>query len=463
MASSTSTAQQRTGLVQWLDLMNSAVEQLSDDKVKLTVDVPAHDVHHAVEHAANDLAASVRIPGFRQGKVPRPILIKRVGKERLYTEAVESHIGGWFWNAATRARVNPIAQPQYEYELPASESEDWRFSATVEVQPKPEPADWTQLEVPKHEAEVPAEAVQTELEALQQTVGELVPVEGRPAQDGDTAVIDLIADDGSAQRDYVIDLGSERLVEEVENGILGLSPGESREIAYELADGTRRNATVTVNELKERVVPPLDDDLAKAASEFDTLDALRAEIEDRLRGQVDDELEGLFRAATVDELVRATKFSAAGPLVEARTRELVTGLARSLQARGIDADSYLQLTGQTPEVLESRLRAEAAMSVARELVLEAVADKLGIQVSDDEIRDELRTAGETDEDIEQFVAEGGADRVRDDIRLKKALDRVVAEVKPIAPELHEAREAIWTPEQEQAAETPKLWTPGSKE
>jgi trigger factor len=463
MAASTSTAQQRTGLVQWLDLMNSAVEQLSDDKVKLTVDVPAHDVHHAVEHAANDLAASVRIPGFRQGKVPRPILIKRVGKERLYTEAVESHIGGWFWNAATRARVNPIAQPQYEYELPASESEDWRFSATVEVQPKPEPADWTQLEVPKHEAEVPAEAVQTELEALQQTVGELVPVEGRPAQDGDTAVIDLLADDGSAQRDYVIDLGSERLVEEVENGILGLSPGESREIAYELADGTRRNATVTVKELKERVVPPLDDDLAKAASEFDTLDALRAEIEDRLRGQVDDELEGLFRAAAVDELVRATKFSAAGPLVEARTRELVTGLARSLQARGIDADSYLQLTGQTPEVLESRLRAEAAMSVERELVLEAVADKLGIQVSDDEIRDELRTAGETDEDIEQFVAEGGADRVRDDIRLKKALDRVVAEVKPIAPELHEAREAIWTPEQEQAAETPKLWTPGSKE
>ena len=441
--------------------MNTAVEKLSDDKVKLTVDVPAHDVHHAVEHAANDLASSVRIPGFRKGKVPRPILLQRVGKERLYSEAVESHIGGWFWNAATRARVNPIAQPEYEYELPANESEDWRFSATVEVQPKPEPADWSQLEVPKHEAEVPVEAVQAELDALQTTVGELVPVEGRPAQDGDTAVVDLIAEDGSAQRDYVVDLGSERLVEEIENGIRGLAPGESREIAYELADGSRRSATVALKELKQRVVPPLDDDLAKAASEFDTLDELRAEIEGRLRGQVEDELEGLFRAAAVDELVKATKFSAAGPLVEARTRELLTGLARSLQARGIDADSYLQLTGQSPEVLEGRLRAEAAMSVARELVLEAVADKLGIQVSDDEIRDELRTAGETDEDIELFVAEGGADRVRDDIRLKKALDRVVAEVKPIAPELHEAREAIWTPEQEQATETPKLWTPGS--
>jgi trigger factor len=443
--------------------MNPVVEQLSEDKVKLTVDVSAHEVHHAVEHAANDLAASVRIPGFRKGKVPMPILLQRVGKERLYSEAVESHIGGWFWNAATRARVNPIAQPEYEYELPAGEGEDWSFSATVEVQPKPEPADWSQLEVPKHEAEVPTEAVQAELEALQKTVGELVPVEGRPAEGGDTAVVDLIAEDGSAQRDYVVDLGSERLVEEIENGIRGLTTGESREIAYELADGTRRSATVTLKDLKQRVLPPLDDDLAKAASEFETLDELRGEIEGRLRAQVEEELDGLFRAAAVDELVRATKFSAAGPLVEARTRELLNGLARSLQARGIDANSYLQLTGQSPEVLEARLRAEAAMSVAREVVLEAVADKLGIHVTDDEIRDELRAAGETDEDIEQFVAEGGADRVRDDIRLKKALDRVAAEVKPIAPELHEAREALWTPEQEQAAETPKLWTPGSKE
>jgi trigger factor len=443
--------------------MNPAVEQLSDDKVKLTVDVPAHDVHHAVEHAANDLAATVRIPGFRKGKVPRPILMQRVGKERLYSEAVESHIGGWFWNAATRARVNPIAQPEYEYELPASESEDWSFSATVEVQPKPEPADWTQLQVPKHEAEVPAEAVQAELEALQKTVGELVPVEGRPAEDGDTAIVDLISEDGSAQRDYVVDLGSERLVEEIENGIRGLSTGESREIAYELADGDRRSASVTLKDLKQRVLPPLDDELAKAASEFDTLDELRSEIEGRLRGEVEEELDGLFRAAAVDELVKATKFTAAGPLVEARTRELLNGLARSLQARGIDANAYLQLTGQSPEVLDARLRGEAAMSVAREVVLEAVADKLGIQVSDDDIRAELREAGETDEDIEQFVAEGGVDRVRDDIRLKKALDRVAAEVQPIAPELHEAREAIWTPEQEQASETPKLWTPGSKE
>jgi len=441
--------------------MPNTVEQVGDDKIKLTVEVPAHDVHHAVEHAANDLAASARIPGFRKGKVPMPLLIKRVGRERLYSEAVESHIGGWFWGAATRARVNPVAQPEYDYELPASDSEDWRFSATVEVQPKPEPADWTQLEVPKHEAEVPEEAVQAELEALQRSIAELVPVDSRPAAQGDTVVVDLVADDGSAQRDYVVELGSERLVEEIENGVRGLAAGEQRDVAYELADGSRRSATVILKELKERVLPPLDDELAKSATEFETLDELRAEIESRLRAQIDEELAGAFRGAAVDELVKASNVQASGPLVELRTRELLAGLARSLEARGLDAGTYLQLTGQTIEQLNERLYAEASLSVARELILEAVADKLGLQVTDDEIREELRAAGESEEEIEKFVADGGADRVRDDLRLQRALDRVAAEVKPIAPELHEARESIWTPGQEQPAEPAKLWTPGT--
>src|ERR1700751_5633792 len=112
--------------------MTATVEQLAENKVKLTVDVPGHDVHHAVEHAASDLAQSVRIPGFRRGKVPMPLLVQRIGGERIYEEAVDSHIGGWFWNAAARARVNPVAMPEYEFELPTSDQEDWIFTATVQ-------------------------------------------------------------------------------------------------------------------------------------------------------------------------------------------------------------------------------------------------------------------------------------------------------------------------------------------
>jgi trigger factor len=444
--------------------MQTQVEQLDGDRVRLTVEVPADDVHHAVEHAASDLAASVKIPGFRKGKVPRPVLVKRVGRERLYAEAVESHIGGWFWNAATRSRVQPVEQPQYRYDLPASDREDWRFTAEFAVQPKPEPADWTQLEVPREEVELPPELVQGYIEELQRTAAELAPVEGRPAQDGDVVVLDLASGDGGeAQRDLVVELGSGRLVEELENGIRGLGAGQSREVGYELADGSSRRATVTVKEIKEAVLPPLDDDVARATSEFETLDALRADVEGRVREQIDDEIDARFRVAAVDELVKATDIEPEGPLVEARTRELLTGLVRSLRARGIDAGTYLQVTGQTPEVLEERLRDEAKQSVARELVLEAVADKLELEVTDDEIRSQLSEAGESDEDIDEFVEQGGADRVRADLRMQKALDRIVAEVKPIAADLHEARESIWTPEQERPAAGAKLWTPGSKE
>src|SRR6266480_1099477 len=118
--------------------MPTQVEELPDNKVRLTVDVPGADVHHAVEHAASDLAESVRIPGFRRGKVPLPVLVRRVGRDRIYAEAVESHIGGWFWNAAARSRVQPIEQPRYDYELPATDKDDWRFTAEFAVQPKPE-------------------------------------------------------------------------------------------------------------------------------------------------------------------------------------------------------------------------------------------------------------------------------------------------------------------------------------
>ena len=444
--------------------MQTQVEQLDGDRVRLTVEVPAHDVHHAVEHAASDLAESVRIPGFRRGKVPIPVLVRKVGRDRIYAEAVESHIGGWFWNAAARSRVQPIEQPRYDYELPGSDTEDWRFTAEFAVQPKPEPADWTKLEVPRGEVEVPPELVQAELEELQQVAAELTPVDGRPAQDGDTVVVDLVPDDGRAQRDYVVDLGGQRLVDEIENAIRGLSAGETREVAYDGGNGTHHRASVTVKEIKEKVLPPLDDEVARATSEFDTLDELRSDIESRIAEQLEDRVEGEFRAAAVDELVKASNVEAAGPLVEARTRELLTGLARSLQARGIDAGTYLQLTGQTPETLEQQLRAQASQSVARELLLEAVADKLGLEVTDDEIRDELRAAGEPEDEIEEFVREGGADRVRDDLRMKRALDRIAAEVTPISPDLHEARESIWTPDQEERqAPATKLWIPGREE
>ena len=444
------------------------VEELDDNKVRLRVDVPREDIRHAIEHATSDLAGSVKVPGFRPGKVPPQVLRARVGEERLMTEAVESHIGGWFWNAAASTRIRPITQPQYDYDLPATEDDEWSFTATVDVQPKPEVADWASLEVPYREAEIPAELVDREIEALRESVADLAPVEGRPAQTGDVVVVDAVEESGEAQRDLVLELGTGRVLEDVERALIGAAAEETRGIEYTLPDGTSRTTQVTVKEIKEKVLPPADDELARAASEFDTYAELREDIETSLREQLEDELEAAFRAEAVDRLVAASNATASGPLVDARARELLNQLGRSLDRRGISADLYLQLSGQTPEQLAEGVRAEAAQSVARELVLEAAADKLGIEVSDDEveelIREQAEAAGEDpDEVVAQIRESGRFETLRADLRLKETLDRIVSEVKRISPDLADARDKLWTPDKETAPTETKLWTPASKE
>jgi trigger factor len=446
-----------------MDRVQTQVEELPENRVRLTVQVPSHDVHHAVEHAADDLAQSVKVPGFRKGKVPRQVLLQRVGRERLMTEAVESHIGGWFWNAAARTRVRPVEQPEYDFELPASAEEDWEFTATVAVQAKPELPDWTQLEVGIAEVEVPEDLVQAELDALRSTVAELVPAEGRPVAPEDTVVVDLVSD-GETRRDFVVELGRGAVVEEIEQGLVGMSAGETKDISFELADGSSQSLTATVKEIKEKVLPPLDDDLARSASEFETLAELRADIESRLREQIEDEVETQFRANAADALVSASNVEAAGPLVESRTRELLRGFARQIEARGLQLDTFLAMTGQQPEELVARLRDEAQRSVARELVLEAAAEQLGLEVGDDEVEELVREQADAlGDDPEQTLAalreSGRFEALREDLRLRNALDRIAAEVKRIPLAQAEAREAIWTPDKENPPTETKLWTP----
>ena len=443
--------------------MQTQVEELPENRVRLTVQVPSHDVHHAVEHAAEDLAQSVKVPGFRKGRVPRQVLLQRVGRERLMTEAVESHIGSWFWNAAARTRVRPVEQPQYDFELPASADEDWEFSATVAVQAKPELPDWTELEVGIAEVEVPEELVQQELDALRSTVAELVPVEGRPVAPDDTVVVDLASEE-ETRRDYVVELGRGAVVDEIEQGLVGMSAGETKEMSFELADGSSQSLTATVKEIKEKVLPPLDDDLARAASEFETFAELRADVESRLREQIEEEVETQFRAAAADGLVAASKVEAAGPLVDSRTRELLRGFARQVEARGLQLETFLSMTGQQPEELVARLQDEAQRSVARELVLDAVAEQLELDVPDSEVEELVREQAEPsgDDPEEMLVAlreSGRFESLREDLRLRKALDRVAAEVKRIPLAQAEARDAIWTPDKENPPTETKLWTP----
>jgi trigger factor len=433
----------------------------------MTVEVPSGDVQHAIDHAASDLAGSLKIPGFRKGKVPMPVLLARVGKDRLYAEAVESHIGGWFRAALRDTSVRPVEAPEYGYELPSSPSEPFAFTATVAVQPKPELADWKQLEVPAADAEVPGELIDAELDVLRSTVADLAPVEGRPAREGDVLIVDLVSDDGEAQRDYVVELGAGRLLPQIEQVLVGMEPGAEREVDFDRTDESRGKLTIHLKEIHEKVLPPLDDELARAATELETLDDLRREIEDRLGAQLEAELDAQFRTAAVDSLVEATEVEVADALVQTRAAELWNAFVRSLERRGIPAETYLQVSGRTPQQIQADIESEARRSLARELVLETAADQLGIDVSDEEVDELIREQAEDEEDAEELIAElkeaGRYDALRADVRLRKVLDRIAAEVQRIPVELARARDKLWTPEKEKPELATKLWTPGSKE
>jgi trigger factor len=449
--------------------VKTKVEELPESRVRLDVEVPEADLKHAFEHAASDLAESLRLPGFRKGKAPLPVVVARVGREAVWQEALKSHLDAWFWSAAEDSGIRPVATPEVEFDgLPADDGSSFSFSATVAVMPKPEVADWTALEVPAPEAEVPGELVDLELERIRQSAAELVPVENRPVQPGDAVVLDVDGPEMAPQRDYVVEVGADLLVPELDTALVGMAAGETKTV--DLAVGEDEEAhpvQLTVKAINEPKLPQLDDELARASTEFDTLADLRADIEARLHEQLEEELTVRLREASVDALVDASTVETVEPLVERRTAELWTGIARSLQRRGVSAETYLTMTGQSADELVARLRTEAERSLKRELILDAVATKLGVDVPDEEIDEFIRDQSPEGEDPEEsgriLRESGGYEKLRADLRLKKALDEVAAGVKRIPVELAAAREKLWTPEKEKGPEGMNIWTPNSEE
>ncbi len=313
------------------------------------------------------------------------------------TEAVESHIGGWFWNAAARSRLRPVATPEYDFELPANESEPWSFSATVEVQPTPEIVDWTTLEVPRAEAEVPAGARRAGARGAAR-VGRRArrPSRTGPAARGDIVVVDLVEPDGEAQRDTVVELGAGRLVDEIERALVGRRRARRRSVELRArADGST-SANVDGHGQGDQGEGAAAARRRARARRERVRHARRAarRHRGRLREQLDAEIEAAFRAAAVDDARRGLERAAGGPARrDARARELLNGFVRSLERRGISPETYLAARPARRRGARRSDPREAALSVARELVLEAVADKLGIEVSDDEVEGAHPRAG----------------------------------------------------------------------
>ena len=470
--------------------MQTKVEELADSRVSVEVEVPAEDVGRAASRAARAMAKEMRMPGFRKGKTPPSLVIQRLGFGSVLQEAIREALPEWYERALLETGVAPIGDPSIEMTTtPESEGEPLGFKFEVGVRPKAELGEYKGLEVGRKETEVPDDVVDREVERIQEGFARLEPVE-RAAADGDSLLIDfegLIDDkafEGGKAEDYLLELGSGSLIEGFEEQLVGAEPGAEREVDVAFPDdyhaehlaGKPATFKVTVKEVREKILPELDDDFASDASEFDTLEELRADIREKVGEALGSRAEEDFRIAAVDAAVEVAKVDVPEALVTARATERWESTERQLAQRGMDPNAFLQMQGKTREELIEESKPDAARELEREAVVTAVAEAEGIEVSDEEMEEALAHSAEhertTPEKLLARLRENGRDTmVAQDIRARKAIELIAEAAKPIPLEeaeerqgRAEAREKLLTPEDEDEGEGGKsggLWTPGS--
>jgi len=459
--------------------MRTSVKELPDSRARVEVDIDAADIGRRVERTAQGLGRELKIPGFRKGKVPAEVVIQRVGREAVMEETLREALPEWYERALLESGITPVGDPKLDVAGLPGEGEGLSFSIEVAVRPTAKLGGYEGLEVGRVEPEVPAEAVDTELERLRESFASLRPVE-RAASEGDFLLVDYRGEiegepfEGGEARDFLLELGTEGLLDGFNEALTGAEAGDEHDVEVRFPDEYRpeplagREATFKVNvkEVREKQLPELDDDFAAQASELDSLAELRDDIEAKIREALERRADDEFRQAAVDAAVAEAAVDVPDDVVAARAAEMWARVERSLQARGISPESYLRMQNRSRDDLIAEARPEAEQALKREAVLAAIADQEGIEVADDELVDALRHAAEhegvePEKLLERLRSSGRDALLREELRLSKAADVVASSAKPIPKQRAEAREKLWTPEKEKAPEG-SLWTPGDE-
>jgi trigger factor len=460
--------------------VKATVTELPESRVRVDAEVPSAEVERSLDRAARQLGRDLRIPGFRKGKVPTPVVIQRIGRDAVLDEAVRGFLPQWYVDAVDAAGIAPVGEPSLDVgDLPAR-GEPLTFSIEVGVRPKAQLGEYKDLEVGKAEPDADEAGVEREVDALRDRLARLEVVE-RPAQEGDFLTVDYVgAIDGEAfaggeGRDQMIELGSGRLIPGFEDQLKDASAGDDvtvkvtfpEDYGAEHLAGKDAEFAVNVKEVKAKQLPDVDDELAEEAG-FDTLDELREDIATRLRETEERRIDAEFRETALDAAVAGATIDVPDALVEARAGELWDRMLHSLSHQGITKDAYLRIAGRTEEDLLAEARPDAEQQLRREAVVAAIIEAEGLDASDEELLEALaptaQREGTTPKKLfDRLRSSGRLDDLREEVLARKAIDVVADTAKAIPVEQAKAREKLWTPEKgKEGADKPsELWTPGS--
>ncbi len=377
--------------------MKSSVEQLSPTRVRINVEVPFTELEPDFQRAYKELAKQVRLPGFRPGKAPAKLLEARFGREAMLDQVVNDALPGRYGQAVADSEVKPIGQPSIEV-TKKEYGEELAFTAEVDVRPQIALPDLSALKVSVDPVEVSDDDVEAELKSLRARFGTLTGVE-RPVELGDFVSIDLSATvDGedvpnAAAQGLSHEVGSGRLIAGLDDALVGLSVDESREFTAKLATGEHAGqdaqVTVTVRSIKQRELPEPDDEFAQLASEFDTIDELRSNLRDQVRQVKRAQQAEQIRNATIDALLEQVDVPLPEAVVQAQFDSAVHGALHGLGHDEAKLDEVLAEQGRSREEFETEARTAAETDVKRQLLLDALADDLQVQVGQEDLTERL--------------------------------------------------------------------------
>ena len=416
-------------------------EKLEGNTGVLTVEVSAEKVNEGLTAAFNKVVKTVNVPGFRKGKMPRPMFEKRFGVESLYQDALDILLPEAYGNAIDETGIDPIDRPDIDIEQ-MEKGKELIFKATVQVKPEVTLGDYKGLEVEDFDATVTDEDVAKELETLQSRQAELVVKEEGTAELGDTVVLDFEgfvdgeAFEGGTAENHSLELGSGSFIPGFEEQLVGLATGESKDVEvsfpeeYHAAELAGKPAVfkVTLHEIKGKELPALDDEFAKDVDdEVETLDALKEKIRTRLEDSKKHEAEHHLRDSLVEKAAENAQVEIPEVMVTSEVNRMLQEFEQRLQMQGMNLELYFQFSGQDENALREQMKEEAVNRVRVALTLEAIAKAENIEASDEDVNAELeKMAGMynmTVDNIKQAL--GGLEGIKGDLQKQKAVEFLI--------------------------------------
>lgn len=421
--------------------MSVQVEKLEKNMAKLTIEVPAEELEAALEKAYQKNKNRINIPGFRKGKAPRRMIEKMYGEGIFYEDAANSLIPDAYTKAVEECEEVIVSQPEISV-VQIEKGKTFIFTAEVAVKPEVTLGDYKGLEVEKTEVSVSEEEIDKEVDRERENNSRMLDIDDRAVENGDMIKLDFegfvdgVAFEGGKGTDYPLTIGSGSFIPGFEEQLIGAKLGEETEVnvtfpeEYQAKDLAGKAAVFKckVNEIKVKELPEADDEFAKDVSEFDTLAEYRDDIRAKLLERKTQEAKREKERKVLDKAVENASMEIPDAMVNEQVRRIADDFARRLQTQGLSMEQYMQFTGMTPDSYMEQVRPEALKRIKNSLVLEAIAKAEDIQISDEQVDEEIKKMAESykmePDKLKEMMGEYEMEQLKNDLAVQAAVELI---------------------------------------